>query len=160
MCRDYWRTLSCPCLWPPFLSSSERSRWLAPLDPEFHDNLEVWRWIIEAGMDASEGGLSAPMPRLVARTPCHTLTSDASKHAEGGFCLEIGQYWRYGLSQEELARFCGSSKHIQSLDNICVNALELLGMVMSAHMLVVVYGERPVGDKDCVLLRSDNEAAI
>ena len=33
-------------------------------------------------------------------------------------------------------------------------------MVMSAHMLVVVYGERPVGDKDCVLLRSDNEVVI
>ena len=59
-----------------------------------------------------------------------------------------------------VSSFCGSSKHIQSLDSICVNALELLGMVMSAHMLVVVYGERPVGDKDCVLLRSDNEAAI
>ena len=74
--------------------------------------------------------------------------------------MKTGQYWRYDLSQEELARFCGSSKHIQSEDDICVNALELLGMVMSAHMLVVVYGERPVGDKDCVLLRSDNEAAV
>ena len=74
--------------------------------------------------------------------------------------METGQYWRYDLSQEELARFCGSSKHIQSEDNICVNALELLGMVMSAHMLFVVYGEHPVGDKDCVMLRSDNEAAI
>ena len=31
---------------------------------------------------------------------------------------------------------------------------------MSAHMLVVVYGERPAEDKDCVLLRSDNEAAV
>ena len=71
-----------------FLSSSERSRQLAPLDPEFHDNHEFWRWIVEAGMDASEGGLSAPMYRLVARLPCHTLTSGASKHAVGGFCLE------------------------------------------------------------------------
>ena len=31
---------------------------------------------------------------------------------------------------------------------------------MSAYMLVVVCGERPVGDKDYVLLRSDNEAAL
>ena len=111
-------------------------------------------------MDASEGGLSAPMCHLVARPPYHTLPSDASKHAVGNFCLKMGQYWWYDLSQEELARFCVSSKHIQSLDNICVNALELLGMVMSAHMLAVVYGERPVGDKDCVLLRSDNQAAV
>ena len=27
-------------------------------------------------------------------------------------------------------------------------------------MLVVVCGERPVGDKDCVLLRDENEAAV
>ena len=71
-----------------FLSSSERSRQLVPRDPEFHDNLEFWRWIVEAGMNVSEGGLSAPMYRLVARPPCHTLTSDASKHAVGGSCLE------------------------------------------------------------------------
>ena len=33
-------------------------------------------------------------------------------------------------------------------------------MVMSACMLVVVYGERPLGYKDDVLLRGDNEAAV
>ena len=77
-----------------FLPSSERSRRLVPLDPEFHGDLEVWRLIVEAGMDASEGGLSASMYRLVARPPCRTLTSDASNHAVGGFCLETGQYWR------------------------------------------------------------------
>lgn len=28
------------------------------------------------------------------------------------------------------------------------------------YMLVVVCGERPVGDKDCVLLRRDDEATV
>ena len=111
-------------------------------------------------MDASEEGLSAPMYRLVARPPCRTLTSDTSKHAVEGFCLETGQYWRYDLSEEELARFCESSKHNQSHVSISINALELLGMVMSAYMLVVVCSERPVWDKDCVLLRGDNEVAV
>ena len=41
-----------------------------------------------------------------------------------------------------------------------MNALELLGMVMSAYMLVVVCGERPVGSRDCVLLRGGDEAAV
>ena len=50
-------------------------------------------------MDASEGGLPAPMYRLVARPLCCTLISDVSKHAVGGFCLETGQYWRYDLSE-------------------------------------------------------------
>ena len=142
------------------LSSSERSRRLVPLGSELHGDLKFWRWIVEADMDASEGGLSAPMYRTLARPPCRTLTSDASKHAVGGFYLETGQYWWYGLSEEDLARFCGSSKHLQSQDSISINALELLGMVMSAYMLVVVCGERLVADKDCVLLRGDSEAAI
>ena len=30
-------------------------------------------------------------------------------------------------------------------------------MVVSAYMLVVVYGERSVGDRNCVWLRGDNE---
>ena len=80
----------------------------------------------------SRGGLSATMYRLVAHPPCPTLTSGAYKQAVEGFCLEIGQYWRYDLSEEELARFCGSSKHLPSQDDISFNVLELLGMVMSA----------------------------
>ena len=32
-------------------------------------------------------------------------------------------------------------------------------MVLSTYMLVAVCGELPVGDKDCVLLRGDNEVA-
>ena len=142
-----------------FFTSSERSRWLIPLGSEFHDDLEVWRWIVEEGMGTSEGGLSAPMCRLVARPPCHHLISDAFTHAVGGFCLETGQYWRYNLSEKTLARFRGSIKHLQSQDSSSINTIELLGMMMSAYMLVVVCGERPVGDKDCVLLRGDNEAA-
>ena len=69
---------------------------------------------------------------------------------------------RYELSKEELliSRFYGSSKHLQSQDSISINALELLGMVMSAYMLAEVCGERPVGNEDCVLLRGDNEAAV
>ena len=76
------------------------------------------------------------------------------------FCLQTNQYWRYDFSEEELAHCCGSSNHLQSQDNISVNALELLDMVMSTCMLVVACGECPVGDRDCVLLRDGNEAVV
>ena len=56
-------------------------------------------------MDASEGGLSAPMYHLVARPLCRTLTSNASKHTVEGFCLETEHNWRYDLSEEEQACF-------------------------------------------------------
>ena len=41
-----------------------------------------------------------------------------------------------------------------------INTLELLGIMISAYMLIVVCGKHPVGDRDCVLLRGDNEAAV
>ena len=76
-----------------------------------------------------------PIYRLVARPPCRTLVSDASKHVVGGFCLETDQYWRYDLSEEEPARVCESSKHLQWQDGVSINALELLGMLVSTYML-------------------------
>ena len=51
-------------------SSSQRSRRLVSLGSESHGDSEFWRWVVEAGMDASEGGLSASMYRLVARPSC------------------------------------------------------------------------------------------
>ena len=72
-----------------FSSSSERSWRLVPLGSEFHADFEFQSWVVEADMDASKGGLSAPMYRLVPRPPCYTLISDVSKYAVGGFCLEI-----------------------------------------------------------------------
>lgn len=41
-----------------------------------------------------------------------------------------------------------------------MNALELLDIAMSVYMLVVVFGELPVGGKGCVLLRGNNETTI
>ena len=80
--------------------------------------------------------MSIPMYRLVARPPCRTLISNAYKHVVGGFCLEADQYWRYDLSEQELARVCGSRKHLQCQDGVSINTLELLGMLISAYMLL------------------------
>ena len=111
-------------------------------------------------MNTSEAKISTPMYRLVARPSCRTSALGASKHFVGSFCVETGQYWWYGLSKEELARFCGSSKHLWCQGTIFINALELLDMMMSAYMLVVVGDKRPVGDRGCALLRGGNEAAV
>ena len=130
------------------------------LGPEFHGDLEFWRWFVEEGLDARGGILSAPMYHLLERPPRRTLFSDASKTAVGGFCLETGVYWRYELDDGERSRFCGSSKSVADENDISINVLELLGMVVSAWVLVSACAERPSVMGDCVLLRGDNEAAI
>ena len=76
------------------LSSIKRCWRLVPFSPGFHGDFKFWRSIVEAGIHASEGGLSAPMYRLIARLSCRTLISDAFKHAVGVCCLETGQHWR------------------------------------------------------------------
>ena len=130
------------------------------LGPEFHGDLEFWRWFATEGFESIGGCLSAPMFNLVSRPPQRTIFSDASKQAIGGFCLETGVYWRYDLTKDEQARFCGSSQAVKGMNDISINVLELLGMVISAWVLVVLCEDLPAQAGDCVLLRGDNEAAV
>lgn len=111
-------------------------------------------------MDACAGRLSVPRYCLVARPPYRTLISDGSKPGVGGFCFETNCYWPYALSEEHMTRFIGSSKQIQSQDFISINALDQISRLISAHMMVGVCGERPVGDEDCAWLRGDNETTV
>ena len=67
--------------------------------------------------------------------------------------METGVYWRYDLTADEQARFGGSSRAVESMDEISIDVLELLGMVISCEDL-------PTQAGDCVLLRGDNEAAV
>ena len=46
-------------------------------------------------------------------------------------------YWRYDFTADEQARFCGSSRAVESMDDASINVLEPLGMVISAWVLVV-----------------------
>ena len=130
------------------------------IGPEFHGDLEFWRWFVSEGLDALGGTLSAPMYHLLERPAQRTLFSDASKTAIWCFCLETGVYWRYDLSVEEQSRFCGSSRSVAGMDCSSVNVLELLRMVVSARVLVFPCAERPSTTGDCVLLRGDNEATV
>ena len=74
--------------------------------------------------------------------------------------METGAYWRYDLTADEQARFCGSGRAEASMDDISVNVLELLGMVISAWVLVVLFEDLPTQAGDCLLLRGGNEAAV
>ena len=130
------------------------------LGPEFHADLEFWRWFVDKGADARGGVLSAPMYHLLERPAQRTSFSDASKTTDGGYCLETGVYWRYDLTAQDQSRFCGSSKSVRGVDDLSINALELLDMVVSAFVLVSSCANRPSATGDCALLRGDNEAAV
>ena len=130
------------------------------LGPEFHADLEFWRWFVDKGVDARGGVLLAPMYHLLERPAQRTMFSDASRTAVAGYCLETGVYWRYDLTAQEQSGFCGSSKSVRGVDDFSINVLERLGMVMSAFVLVSSCADRPSATGHCALLRGDNEAAV
>ena len=132
----------------------------AALGPEFHGELELWRWLVAEGLDVQGGTLSAPMFHLPERSARRTLFSGSSKTAIGGFCLETGVHWRYELDLAEQSRFCGSRKAVADENDNSIDILELLGIVVSAWVLASPCAECPSLAGDCVLLRGDNEAAV
>ena len=97
---------------------------------------------------------------LLERPTRRTLFSDASKTAVGGLCLETGVYRRYDLTAQEQSRFCGSSKSVRGVDGLSINVLDLLGMVVSAFVLVSSCADLPSATGSCALLQGDNEAAV
>ena len=130
------------------------------LGPEFHGDLKLWRLFVAEGLHVRRDSLSATMCHLLERPARCTLFSDASETAIGGFCLETGVYWRYELEPAEQSRFCGWSKAIAGENDISINVFALLGMAVSAWVLVSPCAGRPSATSDCVLLRGDNEAAV
>ena len=104
--------------------------------PEFYADLEFWRWLVDKGADTCIGVLSAPIYHFLERPAQHTLCSDASKTAVGGYCLKTRVYLRYDLTDQEQSRFCGSSKSVNCVKDLSINVIEHLGMVVSAFVLV------------------------
>ena len=100
------------------------------------------------------------MYHLLERPSQSTLFSDASETAVGGFRLNSGVYWSYDVDGGERSRFSGSRKSVAGENDISIDVIELLGMVVSAWVLVSPCAERPAALGGCVLLRGDNEAAV
>ena len=101
-------------------------------------------------------------------TPGHTATnrpakrnylSDASFKAVGGFCIEKEVFWRYDLPialTVQLER----KADLQETCTITMNILELLGMVVTAWVMLELVGDRPDAAGDPILVRGGNMAAV
>ena len=128
------------------------------LGPEFHDDMDFWRWLASDGLSLLGGRMFDHAYHLLDRMPARSWFSDASASAVGGFCAETGMWWRYDLTPDQCARVRGHQIHHEN--DISMNILELLGVVMSAWLMVVLLRETPEGTTDCVLLRGDDKSAV
>ena len=127
------------------------------MGPEFHADVEFWRFIVACGMRSSAGTLEAPLYSLYPQRPLCTLWSDASGDALGRYCLESGLWWRLDLDANVRARLRSCNSH---RDDLSINLLELLGMVITAWVFVVQAGSRPTYAREIILMRGDNQTAV
>ena len=77
----------------------------------------------------------------------------------GGFCVEKKVFWRYDLPRElttELKR----KADLGETCTVTINLLELLGMVVTAWVMIELVGDRPDAKGDPILMRGDNKAAV
>lgn len=79
---------------------------------------------------------------------CHWI-SDAALESVPGYCPEQQLWWWYDLSPKEVADAAGPLP-TDSKNTISLNLLELLGMVMTAWVMLVVARDRPEDDGDFV----------
>ena len=66
-------------------------------------------------------------------------------------------WWRFDLDRDAKSRLSG---YVKGHNDLSINALELLGMAITAWALVVGAGSRPRFGGESVLMLGDNMAAV
>ena len=90
----------------------------------------------------------------------HTPFSDDPQTDNDNAVLKIkGVYWRYSLAEEWRARTirCRREKHVNAPP---IDVLELLGMVMTAFVMIVIRRDRPGRMGEAVLIRGDSSSGV
>ena len=133
---------------------------MVELGREFHGYLLFWEWWAKEHELLLEGeALIAPCYTAIKRPAKRHYLSDASFESVGGFCVEKKVFWRYDLPTELTAELKRKAD-LQETCTITINLLELLGMVVTAWVMLELVGDRPDAAGDLILMRGDNMAAV
>ena len=73
--------------------------------------------------------------------------------------MEIGWWWRYGLSEEERSREVRNRTRV-GYDNLSINVLKLFGMVRTAYVIIAIRKDLPRREGEAVMMRGDNSSTV
>ena len=135
---------------------SRRVRRLA-LDSEFHADVGFCRLMMSEEFVRVESHLSSPLHTFFLQRRSRTLVSDASGMAVRGYCFETGGWWRFDLDRDANSRL---REDVKGRNDLSINAVEMLGMVITAWALVVAAGSRPRFGGEDALMPADNMAVV
>ena len=85
--------------------------------------------------------------------------SDASFEAVSGYGVEKKVYWRYDLPPPMTKELTRKAERRETC-TITINLLELLGVVVTAWLMLELQGDEPASAGDPIVLRGDNVAAV
>ena len=103
--------------------------------------------------------LAAPFVRFMKQPHRRKWFSDASVEAVGWLWLETGVYWRFNLTEEEKTRSVRSRRR-EHVNRLSINVLVLLGMVMTAFVVIVIMKDRARRVGEPALTRGDSSSAV
>ena len=99
------------------------------LTPEFTEDVGCWRWFVNQEKWRIE---------KMADRSSRQWFSDVSYKTVGGYCLETGWWWRYGLSEED-SRWTVRIRARVGYGSFSINVLELFGMVWTMYVICLLY---------------------
>ena len=114
----------------------QRGLLIVLLGQEFHAGLDWWEWALREPFLVDGVSSYSPFFSHTKWDPERHWLSDATLSAVGGFRAETGVWWRYDLTTEEKSRSVVGAKCAKH-SAISFNLLELLGMVITAYVIVV-----------------------
>ena len=129
------------------------------LGREFHADLLFWKRAIDYELLQVGETLSAPCYAALKRPTKGHCLSDASFEAVGGYCVERRVCWRHDLP-EELTAELKRKTELRETCTVTINLLERVGMVATASVMLELVGDRPAFERDPVLMRGDDVAAV
>ena len=103
--------------------------------------------------------MAAPFFRFVKQTHLRAWFSDASFEAVRGMCLETRVYWAYSLSEEERKRTIRRRKGGDGI-RLSINVQELMGMVMTAYVMIVIRRDTLTKERESVLIWGESSLAV
>ena len=144
--------------WGRQRKKAQASKRLA-LSREFMADVGWWRWYLGEEGNEVGGEITSPSFGFAKQTASRTVFSDASTKRVAGVCMEKRWYWYWTLPQEAQLRTIVHRKHGEG-DFIDINLLELMGVVVSAYVLVELTVDRPERKGEAVMMRADNTSAV
>ena len=115
---------------------------LAELGREFHGGLLFEKCAKDHELLQEGEALSTPCYTMIKRPAKRHYLSDARFEAVEGFCVQKTVFWRYNLPTgltAELER----KANLQETCTIAINLLEVLGMIVTAWVMLELVGDRP-----------------